>query len=424
MTIHVVQPGENLEAIAGKYKIPLWLLSKINGLAANTSLVEGQAILILFPALIHTVVPGDTLYNISAQYDLSLRELFRNNPGLITKNYIYPGEPIVIHYESAPSQSIMLSGYAYPFIDISLFLQTLPYVTDFNSFTYEITEEGHLSKLGDDLLISLSKKLGTRPHMVISNLREPYGFDTNIVRSILGNRQTWTPLIEEILSVLKTKHYDGVDVDFEYVAQSDRESYPEFMSQLHRRLFNEGYTLTAALAAKTQDNAQGLLVEGIDYKALGAAADAVLLMTYEWGYAAGEPMAIAPLPKVKEVLDYAITQIPSEKILLGIPDYGYNWPLSTEKANERPRASSLGNAQAVNLARSTGSVIHYDEESQAPWFSYTQNGIMHEVWFEDARSILAKLSLIPQYKLKGAGYWNLMRPFPQNWPLLNSLYKL
>ena len=77
-----------------------------------------------------------------------------------------------------------------------------------------------------------------------------------------------------------------------------------------------------------------------------------------------------------------------------------------------------------NLARSTGSVIHYDEESQAPWFSYTQNGIMHEVWFEDARSILAKLSLIPQYKLKGAGYWNLMRPFPQNWPLLNSLYKL
>ena len=424
MSIHVARQGETLAAIAGIYKVPLWLLTQLNGLEAQTPLISGQTILILYPTQIHTVEAGDTLYGIAGRYGLSLRQLLRNNPGLITKTYIYPGEPVVIRYEHEPTVPAIISGYAYPFIDISLFMQTLPYVTIFNSFTYEITGDGHLSALSDELLISLARQFGTRPHMVISNLVEPYGFDPQRAHLILGSRRMWEPFIDEILSVVTAKGYAGVDVDFEYVPLEDREHFPEFMVMLHRRLAQEGRMLTAALSAKTRDDAPGQLVEGLDYRALGAAADAILLMTYEWGYAAGEPMAVAPLPEVKKVLDYAVTRIPPEKILLGIPNYGYDWPLATDSVGQRVRATSLSNIQAVDLARSTGSAILYDDLSQAPWFSYIQNGIEHVVWFEDARSIQAKLSLIAQYKLKGAGYWNLMRPFPQNWPLLNSLYKI
>ena len=62
---------------------------------------------------------------------------------------------------------------------------------------------------------------------------------------------------------------------------------------------------------------------------------------------------------------------------------------------------------------------------QSPWFRYRDEaGTEHEVWFEDARSMQAKLELIPTYGLRGAGYWNLMRPFPPNWPLLSSLYRI
>lgn len=60
-----------------------------------------------------------------------------------------------------------------------------------------------------------------------------------------------------------------------------------------------------------------------------------------------------------------------------------------------------------------------------PWFRYVDGqGREHEVWFEDARSIRAKLALAAELELYGVGYWNLMRPFPQNWAVLNSLYEI
>lgn len=145
--------------------------------------------------------------------------------------------------------------------------------------------------------------------------------------------------------------------------------------------------------------------------------------SYEWGYTAGPPMAVAPLPNVREVLDYAVTEIPRKKIYLGIPNYGYDWPLPFVEG--RTRARSLSNQEAVEMAVRYGAEIQFDETAQSPWFDYTApDGAPHVVWFEDARSMSAKLRLIEEYGLHGAGYWNLMRPYPQGWAVLNALYKI
>lgn len=134
-------------------------------------------------------------------------------------------------------------------------------------------------------------------------------------------------------------------------------------------------------------------------------------------------MAVAPLPNVREVLDYAVTEIPREKIYLGIPNYGYDWPLPFVEG--RTRARSLSNQEAVELAVRYGAEIQFDETAQSPWFNYTApDGTPHVVWFEDARSMSAKLRLIGEYGLYGAGYWNLMRPYPQGWAVLNALYEI
>jgi spore germination protein len=146
-------------------------------------------------------------------------------------------------------------------------------------------------------------------------------------------------------------------------------------------------------------------------------------MTYEWGYTYGPPLAVAPIEPVKRVIEYALTEIPAEKILMGIPNYGYDWTLPYVQGESR--AESISNVEAVELARRYGAEILFDEEAKAPYFNYTdENGREHQVWFEDAESIDAKLRLINQYGLKGAGYWNLMRPFPENWAVLNNLYDI
>ena len=134
-------------------------------------------------------------------------------------------------------------------------------------------------------------------------------------------------------------------------------------------------------------------------------------------------MAVAPLPNVRRVVEYALTEIPAEKIWLGVPNYGYDWPLPFVQG--QTRATSISNQYAVTLAQRYGAEIQYSDYAQSPWFRYTDSGgAVHEVWFEDARSIRAKLALIPEYGLNGAGYWNLMRRFPQNWRILNALYDI
>lgn len=85
------------------------------------------------------------------------------------------------------------------------------------------------------------------------------------------------------------------------------------------------------------------------------------------------------------------------------------------------RARSLSNQQAIALAVEQGAEISYDETAQSPYFHYTDNaGTAHAVWFEDARSLDAKLRLIQEYGLMGAGFWNLMRPFSQTWLVLDQ----
>ena len=134
-------------------------------------------------------------------------------------------------------------------------------------------------------------------------------------------------------------------------------------------------------------------------------------------------MAVAPLRNVELVVDYALSEIPAEKIWMGIPNYGYDWPLPFVQGVTR--APSISNQRAIELAIQHNVAIQYDETAQAPFFHYTDaGGTIHEVWFEDARSLSARLALIAEYGFLGAGIWNLMRPFPQNWRVLNALYRI
>lgn len=145
-----------------------------------------------------------------------------------------------------------------------------------------------------------------------------------------------------------------------------------------------------------------------------------LKMTYEWGYTYGPPMAVAPINEVERVLRYAVSAIPSRKILMGMPNYGYDWTLPYRRGS---RANAISNLQAVNLAINNGATIQYDETSQAPFFYYTdENGARHVVWFDDARSLTARLKLVEKYNLGGVSYWTINRLFRTLWYTLRALY--
>lgn len=134
-------------------------------------------------------------------------------------------------------------------------------------------------------------------------------------------------------------------------------------------------------------------------------------------------MAVSPVPEIREVLNYAITKIPPGKIYLGLSNYGYDWALPFEQG--KTKAQSISNQQAIELAIKYDIAIQYDEQSQAPYFYYTDaDGTQHIVWFDDARSLAARLYLIKEYGFQGAGIWNVLRPFSQLYLTMSSLYEI
>ena len=421
MLIHTVQRGETLYSIAARYGVDPSLLSIDNGVDEGGALAVGQSLVVRRAETFHVVQSGESLSSIAARYGISLRTLYRNNYRLEGDAAIEPGETLVITYEDTPTDSIVTNGYAYPYIRRQMLSATLPYMSYLTPFTYGLSASLSLLPLDDGMLLSEGSRLGTAALMHLSSLTEDGNFSSQRAADLLGNETAQDAIIGEIAAVMAQKGYRGLDVDFEFIPAARREDYARFIRKLHDRLSPMGYPVLVALAPKTYAAQPGLLYEAHDYALLSAAADYVLLMTYEWGYTYGPPMAVAPLPNVRRVIEYALTEMPPEKIFLGIPNYGYDWPLPFVRGETR--AQSISNQEAVAIAVREGAEIEYDERAQSPHFRYTAfDGVVHEVWFEDARSMREKLLLISEYGLYGAGYWNLMRPYPQGWVLLNGLY--
>lgn len=133
-------------------------------------------------------------------------------------------------------------------------------------------------------------------------------------------------------------------------------------------------------------------------------------------------MAVAPVNEVRRVVEYALTRIPAEKISLGVPNYGYDWPLPFQRGVTRAR--TLGNIEAVQIAIFYGVPILFDETAQTPYFRYWQYGVEHEVWFEDVRSYEAKFQLVKEYGLRGIGVWQIMQLFRAGWELLDGQFQI
>ncbi len=424
MIIHTVVQGDTIGKLATQYGVEEENLLADNGLQEADTLVIGQALVIAVPELVHTVEAGETLTGIAERYNITVRQLYRNNFILQGLPELIAGQKLIIRYQNQGQKgSFVVNSYAYPYIADTLLRPQLPYLSYLAPFTYGIGVNGGLVRLDDEKLIALSKEYGTNPLMHLSTLTEEGGFSNERASLIFNDSQKQEQLIEEILTIISQKGYRGLDVDFEFIYPEERFDYISFLQNLRGRVNALGLPLFSALAPKTSDTQRGVLYEGHDYGGIGASVNGVLLMTYEWGYTFGPPLAVAPLPNVRRVAEYALTRIAREKLFLGIPTYGYDWTLPFQRGN--PGAPSLSPVEAVNLARQYGAEIQYDRNAESPWFRYTDDaGNLHEVWFEDGRSIRAKLALAKELGFRGVGYWNSMREFPQNWVVLNQEYNI
>ncbi|MBQ8513249.1 MAG: LysM peptidoglycan-binding domain-containing protein [Clostridia bacterium] len=424
MQIHTVQPGDSIYSIAQEYGVPPSRIITDNMLDSVTGLVVGQDLVILFPTVTHTVRAGDSITSIAALYGTDAGTIYRNNPILGGVPDIYPGQILNIAYDTPPLGEISSNGYAYTTISRDILRRTLPYLTYLSVFSYGIRQDGSLIvPEGADELTALAREYDTVPLLVLTSLSESGTFSSELAGQVLADPVLRQSVVGNVVSEVVSSGYGGVDVDFEYIPAEYADEYAAFLTEIGDAL-GEEYPVFVSLAPKYSADQPGLLYEGHNYAALGNAADRVLLMTYEWGYTYGPPLPVSPIREVRRVIDYAVTEIPREKILIGVPNYGYDWTLPYVRGQSRAR--SLGNQAALELARQTGSEIRFDEGAQSPYFTYRAGEVPadHIVWFQNARSYDAMLRLVNEYGLWGAGVWNIMRFEPSLWLVMNALYRI
>jgi spore germination protein len=236
------------------------------------------------------------------------------------------------------------------------------------------------------------------------------------VASILHNPARAKRQVNAIVSLVQREHYAGIDIDYEQLKPTDRQAFTNFITELAAALHSRGKVLSVAVFAQLanpKDNNQA--EDGFqDYAALGKVADQVRIEGYNLHWANSAPGATAPIAWIRSVLQYAVSQMPASKVVLGIPLYGYDWP------DGNGPAQTISWLQALRLSRQYGAPASYNQSSQAPHFSYRSDGHTHSVWFENAESSRAKFEAAKGAGVAGVYLWMYGYEDPATWPALRS----
>lgn len=418
MIIHIVKPGENLWQISKYYGVPLEETINANKLPNSNDLEVGQAIIVPVEGVFHIVTEGETLWGIAQTYNATVESILKVN-NISNSSNISPGLQLFIPGAVKERPDIYVNGYIYDLGEnaVPIVMEDGDFLTYLSPFAYKIKEDGSLEPIDDVPAINAAYFKNVVPMMSVTNFTSTE-LGQNLAHVVLSSAELSNNLITNILNILKEKNYKGINIDFENVLPEDRELYNNFLQSLVDRLHPEGFFVSTAVAPKTSGEQTGLLYEAHDYEAHGRIVDFVILMTYEWGYRLGPPQAISPINKIREVLDYAVTVIPKNKIYLGFQIYARDWVLPHVKGQE---AQTFSVQEAIRRSNKYNATIQYDPVAQSPFYRYKdEKGVMHEVWFEDPRSAQSKFDLVKKYNLAGISYWALGFPFPQNWTLLED----
>lgn len=409
LTTYVVQPGDTLISIANQHGVTIRGLAEENNIQDPSRIFVGQVLRI--PQITHTITSGETLRQIAQNYGTTIDAIVQANQ-ITNPDQLKVGQTLRIPERTRPVIDVNAYVTGTGASSVQEVKELGKYFTFLSPFSHSIREDGTISPMNEEALIAAAKENHVAPLLVLTNFSQQK-FNSELAATILRHPTLQETTITNILRILREKGYRGINIDFEYVFPEDRENYNAFLRRVVARLHPEGYIVSTAVAPKVSANQQGLLYEAHDYHAHGEIVDFVIIMTYEWGWAGGQPMAIAPVNEIRRVLDFAVTQIPRNKILMGLPLYGRDWIIPWIQGTI---ARTVSPQEAVQIAAKHEANIKYDEAFQAPFFRYTDDsGQRHEVWFEDARSQQAKMNLAKEFRLRGLSYWVLGNPFPQNW---------
>lgn len=279
-------------------------------------------------------------------------------------------------------------------------------------FSLHVDGAGRLNGSVNQSVLRLARANGLKVLALVHNAGNGR-FDPGSVHVFLRNAEARKRFINGLYNLLVQNGLDGVNLDLENVPAADRPYYTTLVRDLAMRLRPRHFLVTASLPAKAAEDWTSRWTGAYDYRALAPYLDQVVLMAYDEHVAGGDPGPVASLQWVESVVRYAVTVFPRQKIVLGLPAYGYSWSSRGDRA--------LSFKQVSTVLRQNGASPAWDYRAQVPYFQYTKSGARHLVWYENSRSAAAKAALARRYGLRGVAVWRLGYEDPALWQTVASV---
>ena len=432
--VYTVRPGDTIWLIATRFGVTPQAIISANQLTRPDLIHPGQQLVIPVPPVppggqVYIVQPGDSVWGIARRFGVTPQAIISANQ-LASPNLIYPGQRLVIPPPAPPpappKPQARVLGYYVGFDPTGtaheMFVRHRDQITDLALFQYRVRSDLTIDGPAAPPVLSEAHAAGVKVLPVITNWNvEQFRFDQELAHTILNDATQRATLADNIVKLVQGNGFDGIHLDFEDVPPGDRQVYTTFAQELARRLKPLGKILSIAVMAKTADLPTTPWAGFFDYSALGAVADFLVLMTYDYHWAGGDPGPIAPVPWMKAVLTYALSVIPADKILLGIPLYGYDWTLPIQPGRW---AEIIAYEPAVRLAAGTNATVQWDGTALEPFFDYTVDTVQHTVYFQSPDSLGPKLDVALQGKIAGIAIWSLSESFDGFYDLVTSRFQV
>lgn len=278
------------------------------------------------------------------------------------------------------------------------FVNNYSHINYIITFSYGIDRNGNLTGKPDERIIDFAIKNDVIPLLLVHNMRNE-SFDASLLNTILNNSYAKQNLINNIIKAIKVGNFKGVNIDFENISYKNRSSYLQFLRDLNAKLKQNNFLLTVAIPALVEDSPSSAWAGGIDYKEISKIVDKAIIMGYDEHWIGGESGPVSSYNWIVSVTKYALMTIDKDKIVMGLPAYGYDW-------------SSKGNTVVTeetvkDLVNKYGGNIKWDDNYKEPYYIYYKDGVKHAVWFENSKSFKLKIDYLNSVGINNISFWRL-----------------
>ena len=293
---------------------------------------------------------------------------------------------------------------------------------------YSVDKDGMVWGGPDPLVMKTAKS----HHVEVMPIVTGFDFNPEVFHQFLNNATAHKPFIQALVRECKSNGYTGFQFDFENINWMDGEALSNLVTEAAQALHQDGFQLSIA----TVPNAPGYPGQtGFDYwifrdwqgaydlESLTKSVDMICLMTYDQHTSYTPPGPVAGYNWTIQNMDYALKFMSKDKLMLGIPLYGYHWYAGMPRQEKPPQniaARSISEPEAAHLAEAYDAGVQWDSTDHTSWFYFYRDNMREWVYFTDAKTFQDRLQIVKDRGLEGFCSWVLGDEDPKIWDLLPS----